>query len=51
MIKIGVQEIELRGILEKIEAFLKSSYAKSIKGILESGQGSVNIDFPFLSKL
>jgi hypothetical protein len=38
-------------MLEKIELFLKTSYAKSLKGILESGQGSVNIDFPFLSRL
>jgi hypothetical protein len=51
LIKIGAQESDLRAILERIETFLKSSYAKSVKGILESGQGSVNIDFPFLSKL
>lgn len=34
LIKIGAQELDLRNILEKIETCLKSSYAKSIKGIL-----------------
>lgn len=51
LVKIGVEESILRATLEKIEPFLKSYYAKSLKGILGSNQGSVNIDFPFLSKL
>ena len=48
---LNVDEGQLKKLEEKIEMFLKKSYAKSVKGILESGQGSVNLDFPFLSKL
>jgi hypothetical protein len=50
-VSLNVDEGQLKKLEEKIEVFLKKSYAKSVKGILESGQGSVNLDFPFLSKL
>lgn len=50
-IKINSDEASLSKILEKIQGFLKSSYAKSVKGILGYNQGSMNLDFPFLSKL
>ncbi len=48
---LNVGDDMLKKMEGKIETFLKKSYAKSVKGILESGQGSVNLDFPFLSKL
>ena len=50
-IKINSNDLNLSKLLEKIQSFLKSSYAKSVKGILGYNQGSMNIDFPFLSKL
>jgi hypothetical protein len=50
-VMIMADEKVLKNLEAKIEIFLKKSYAKSVKGILESGQGSVNLDFPFLSKL
>ena len=50
-IKIGVDEETLRNLLERIERYRKSTYAKSLKGVLTSGAGSVNLDFPFLSRL
>jgi hypothetical protein len=46
-----VEEAALRKVLERIEVYRKRSYAKSLKGIVESGTGSVNLDFPFLSRL
>lgn len=48
---LDVEENVLKNVEEKIETFLKKSFAKSIKGILESGQSSVKLDFPFLSRL
>ncbi len=50
-VMLNVKEEILKKMQGKIEKFLKKSYAKSVRGILESGQGSVNLDFPFLSKL
>jgi hypothetical protein len=50
-VKILVSEPDLRKIEGKIKLFLKSSYAQSVTGILDSGSGSVNLDFPFLSKM
>jgi len=50
-VALNIDEGMLKNLEQKIETFLKKSYAKSVKGILESGQGSVNLDFPFLSKL
>lgn len=44
-------EEELKKMEGKISEFLKSKYAASIKGLLNSGRGSVNLDFPFLSKM
>jgi hypothetical protein len=42
-----VEEAGLRKVLERIEVYRKRSYAKSLKGIVDS----VNLDFPFLSRL
>ena len=50
-VALNIDEGMLKNLEQKIETFLKKSYAKSVKGILESGQGSVNLDFPFLSIL
>ena len=50
-VKINILEEDLRKIEGKIKLFLKSSYAQSVTGILDSGSGAVNLDFPFLSKM
>ena len=49
--KVCVNEEELRKVEGKIKLFLKTSYAQSVSGILESGTGAVTLDFPFLSKM
>jgi len=46
--KLLATEEQLKIIKEQIELFLKRTYAKSIKGMVE---GAMSIDFPFLSKL
>lgn len=50
-VKLGVGEEEIRKMLQQIEPYLKGSYGKSLKGVLDSKHGLVNLDFPFLSRL
>lgn len=50
-VKLAVREEEIRKMLQQIEPYLKGSYGKSLKGVLDSKHGLVNLDFPFLSRL
>ena len=50
-VKLVASENEVKQLSSKIKLFLKSSYAQSVTGILDSGSSSVNLDFPFLSKM
>ena len=51
MVKLKVKEPELRAMLERIGQYLKTTYARSLKGVLDVKNVSVNLDFPFLSRL
>lgn len=50
-VKVKAEEGRLREMLQRLEVFLKRTYGKSLKGGLTSKQGSLSLDFPFLSKL
>lgn len=50
-VKLNVATDKLKQVELHISNFLKSRFAKSVKGLVDPTRSSVMLDFPFLAKL
>jgi hypothetical protein len=50
-VKLNVPVEKLKSMEVHLSNFLKSKFAKSVKGIVDPSRSSVMLDFPFLAKL